>query len=56
MVGVTTVVPNRRCLWLEYMQLGTLYDVIHDNVVHFSLDRILSMSIDATAGMEHLHR
>jgi len=54
-LGASTKPPNI-CIVMEYMPLGSLYKIIHDDSVKLELVMIRKMMIDAAKGMNYLHK
>lgn len=41
---------------MEYMPMGSLYKILHDQTIKLSLDIIRKMMVDAAKGMNYLHK
>jgi serine/threonine protein kinase len=54
-MGASTNPPNI-CIVMEYMPLGSLYKILHDESVKLELEMIRKMMLDAARGMNYLHK
>lgn len=48
--------PPDICIVMEYMPMGSLYKILHDQTIKLSLDIIRKMMVDAAKGMNYLHK
>lgn len=53
-LGASMVPPNF-CIIMEYMALGSLFNLLHDHRISLPWIRIKSMLLDAAKGMNYLH-
>eukprot|EP00965_Chrysotila_dentata_P201926 6180825-Pleurochrysis_carterae.AAC.4 len=54
-VGAVVEQPNL-CVVMEFMEGGTLYDLIHKNNVALELPQLLQIALDVAQGCNYLHR
>jgi len=54
-LGASSNPPNI-CIVMEYMPLGSLYKILHDDAVKLELEMIRKMMVDAARGMNYLHK
>mmetsp|Transcript_5315 Transcript_5315/g.8221 ORF Transcript_5315/g.8221 Transcript_5315/m.8221 type:complete len:1096 (+) Transcript_5315:131-3418(+) len=53
-MGACTESPNY-CMVTEFLEGGSLFDLMHDKHLKLNLDTVLSMSIQAARGLSYLH-
>lgn len=54
-LGACTSPPDV-CIVMEYMPLGSLFKILHDETIRLDLGMIKRMMFDAAKGMNYLHK
>lgn len=48
--------PQALCIVMEYMPMGSVYKILHDESITLEISTIKNMMLDAAKGMNYLHK